>query len=161
MFNPETAPFIRPTFVPLFEEAARTFKIALSQAPVHGDDEIETAITTLGREPGGGLLIMPDNFMEIHRARIVSLAAQNGIPTISQSAVIARDGGLISYASDFRDLFRRAAGYVDNIFRGAKPSDLPVQMPVKYLIVINLKTAKLLRLTIPPTLLVAADEIVE
>lgn len=161
MFNPETAPFIRPTFVPLFEEAARKFKVGLDEMPIHSDDEIETAIAAFGREPGGGLLIMPDNFNEIHRARIVATAAQNNLPTISQSAVIARDGGLISYAADFRDLFRRAAGYADSILRGTKPSDFPVQMSVKYFIVINLKTAKTLGLSVPPTLLVAADEVIE
>jgi putative ABC transport system substrate-binding protein len=104
---------------------------------------------------------MPDNFVEIHRARIVSLAARNNVPTVSQSAVIARDGGLLSYAADFRDIFRRAARYVDGILRGAKPSELPVQMPIKYLMVINLKTARALGLSVPPALLVAADEVVE
>ena len=161
MFNPDTAPYIRSTFLPSFEVAAQSFKVTLILSPVHSDAEIETAITALGGEPGGGLLLMPDNFVEIHRARIVSLAARNNVPTISQSAVIARDGGLLSYAADFRDIFRRAAQYVDSILRGAKPSELPVQMPLKYLLVINLKTAKALGLTVPPSLLVRADEVIE
>jgi putative ABC transport system substrate-binding protein len=161
MFNPDTAPYIRSTFLPSFEVAAQSFKVTLILSPVHSDAEIETAITALGGEPGGGLLLMPDNFVEIHRARIVSLAAGNNVPTVSQSAVIARDGGLLSYAADFRDIFRRAASYVDSILRGAKPSELPVQMPIKYLMVINLKTAKALGLAVPPALLVAADEVIE
>jgi putative tryptophan/tyrosine transport system substrate-binding protein len=161
MFNPDIAPYIKSTFLPLFEVAARSFKVALVVAPVHNDAEIETAITALGGEPRGGLLAMPDNFVEIHRARIVSLAVRNNVPTVSQSAVIARDGGLLSYAADFHDIFRRAARYVDGILRGSKPSELPVQMPIKYLMVINLKTAKALGLTVPPALLVAADEVIE
>jgi len=161
MFNPDTAPYIRSTFLPSFEVAAQSFKVTLILSPVRSDAEIETAITALGGKPGGGLLLMPDNFVEIHRAWIVSLAARNNVPTISQSAVIARDGGLLSYAADFRDIFRRAARYVDSILRGAKPSELPVQMPIKYLMVINLKTAKALGLTVSPTLLVAADEVIE
>jgi ABC-type uncharacterized transport system substrate-binding protein len=161
MFNPDTAPYIRPTFLPLFEAAAQSFKVTLIAAPVHSDAEIETAITSLGREPGGGLLAVPDNFMEIHRAQIVSLAARNNVPTVSQTPVIARDGGLLSYGADFQDIFRRAARYVDSILRGAKPSELPVQMPIKYLMVINLKTAKALELTVPLGLLVAADEVIE
>ncbi len=162
MFNPDTAIYMRSNFfLPSFEIAAQSFKVSMIAAPVHSETEIEAAITTLAREPGSGLLALPDNFVEIHRARIVSLAAQNNMPVVSQSAVIARDGGLLSYAADFRDIFHRAARYVDGILRGAKPSDLPVQMPIKYLTVINLKTAKALGLTVPPALLVAADEVIE
>jgi putative tryptophan/tyrosine transport system substrate-binding protein len=161
MFNPDTAPYIRTTFLPLFEAAAQSFKVTLIAAPVHSDAEIETAITSLGREPGGGLLAVPDNFMEIHRARIVSLAARNNVPTVSQTPVIAREGGLLSYGADFRDIFRRAASSVDSVLRGAKPSELPVQMPIKYFMVINLKTAKTLGLTVPSSLLATADEVIE
>ena len=161
MFNPDLAPYVRSTFLPSFEVAAQSLKVVLIVAAVHNDAEIESAITALGGEPGGGLLLMPDTFVEIHRARIVSLAARNNVPIISQSAVVARDGGLLSYAADFRDIFHRAARYVDGILRGAKPSEFPVQMPIKYLTVINLKTAKALGLTVPPALLVAADEVIE
>ena len=161
MFNPDTAPYIKSTFLPLFEAAAQSFKVTLIAAPVHSDTEIEMAITSIGREPRCGLLAVPDNFMEIHRARIVSLAARNNMPTVSQTPVIARDGGLLSYGADFRDIFRRAARYVDSVLRGAKPSELPVQMPIKYLMVINLKTAKALGLTVPPALLLSADELIE
>ena len=161
MFNPDTAPYIRLDVLPSFEAAAQSFKVALIVAPVHSDAEIETVITSLGREPGGGLLVLPDNFVEIHRASIISLAARNNVPAISQTPVIARDGGLLSYGADFRDIFRRAARYVDSILRGAKPSELPVQMPIKYLMVINVKTAKALGLTVPQSMLLLADEVIE
>src|SRR6202795_290569 len=161
MFNPDTAPYINSYVLPSFEAAAQSFKVVLIAAPVHSDSEIETVITSLGREPGSGLLGMPDNFVEINRALIISLAARNNVPAVYQTPVIARDGGLLSYGADFRDIFRRATRYVDRILRGAKPSELPVQMPIKYLMIINLKTAKALRLAVPPALLVAADDVIE
>jgi ABC-type uncharacterized transport system substrate-binding protein len=114
-----------------------SLRIALIAAPVHNDTEIEAAIAELGREPGSGLLGMPDNFIEIHRALIISLAARNNIPAVYQTPVIARDGGLLSYGADFQDIFHRAARYVDQILRGAKPAELPVQLPTKYLMVIG------------------------
>ena len=161
MFNPDTAPYINSYVLPSFEAAAQSFNVALIAAPVHRDSEIATIITSLGREPGGGLLALPDNFVEINRASIISLAARNNVPAVYQTPVIARDGGLLSYGADFRDIFRRATRYVDRILRGAKPSELPVQMPIKYLMIINLKTAKALGLTVAPALLVAADEVIE
>lgn len=161
IFNPDTAPYIKSYALPFFEAAARSLKVALIAAPVHGEAEIETAITALGREPGGGLLGMPDNFVEIHRALIISLAARGKVPAVYQTPVIARDGGLLSYGADFRDIFRRSASYVDRILRGAKPSELPVQLPIKYQLVINLRTAKALGLTVPPSVVVIADEVIE
>jgi putative ABC transport system substrate-binding protein len=161
MFNPDTAPYVNSYVLPSFEAAAQSFKVALIAAPVHRDSEIETIITSLGRQPGWGLLALPDNFVEINRASIISLAAQNNVPAVYQTPVISRDGGLLSYGANFRDIFRRAARYVDSILHGAKPSELPVQMPIKYLMIINLKTAKALGLTVPPALLVAADEVIE
>jgi putative ABC transport system substrate-binding protein len=155
LFNPDTAPFIKSYVLPSFEAAARSLKVALIAAPVHNDTEIEAAIAELGREPGSGLLGMPDNFIEVHRAIIISLAARNNIPAIYQTPVIARDGGLLSYGADFQDIFHRAARYVD------QTSELPVQLPTKYLMVINLKTAKALGLTVPPALLATADEVIE
>jgi ABC-type uncharacterized transport system substrate-binding protein len=130
-------------------------------APVHSDAEIETLITSLGREPGGALFGGPDTFITNHRATIISLAARNHLPAIYVAPVCARDGGLISYGADFQDNFHRSAQYVNNILRGAKPSELPVQMPVKYLLIINLKTAKALGITVPQTLRVAADEVIQ
>jgi putative ABC transport system substrate-binding protein len=161
MFNPDTATYIKSYALPSFEAAARSLKVATVAAPVHNDTEIEATISALGREPGSGLLCMPDNFIEIHRALIISLAARNNVPAVYQTPVIARDGGLLSYGADFQDIFHRSARYVDNILRGAKPSELPVQLPTKYLMVVNLKTAKTLGLTVPPTLLATADEVIE
>ena len=161
IFNPETAPYTRSYVLPFFEAAARSLKIELVAAPVHGDAEIETVITALGHEPGSGLLGMPDNFVEVHRALIISLAAHSNVPAVYQTPVIARDGGLLSYGADFQDIFRRSASYVDRILRGAKPSELPVQLPIKYLMVVNLRTAKALGLTVPPSILLIADEVIE
>ena len=161
MFNPDTAPYMKSFLLPSFEAAARSLKVASAEAPVHNETEIEAAISSLGRDPGSGLLGMPDNFIEIHRALIISLAARNSVPAVYQTPIIAREGGLLSYGADFRDIFRSSARYIDNILRGAKPSELPVQLPVKYLMVVNLKTAKALGLAVPPTLLATADEVIE
>lgn len=161
MFNPDTAPIVNSMVMPVFETTAKSFNIAPIAAPVHSDAEIETLIISLGREPGGALFGGPDSFITNHRTTIISLAARNHLPTVFENPVFARDGALVSYGADFRDNFGRSARYVDNILRGAKPSELPVQMPVKYLLSINLKTAKALGLTVPPGLLVAADEVIE
>jgi ABC-type uncharacterized transport system substrate-binding protein len=161
MFNPDTAPYVSSYYLPSFEAAAQSLKVAPITARVYSDAEIETAIRSLGRDPGGGLLVMPDNFMEIHRAQIISLAARNNVPAVYQLPVNVRDGGLLSYGADFADIFRRAAPYVDRVLRGALPSELPVQMPTKYIMALNAKTAKALGLTVPPTLLVRADEVIE
>jgi putative tryptophan/tyrosine transport system substrate-binding protein len=161
MFNPDTAPYMKSFLLPPFEAAAGSLKVASVEAPVHNETEIEAAISSLGREPGSGLLGMPDNFIEIHRALIISLAARNSVPAVYQTPIIAREGGLLSYGAEFRDIFHRSAHYIDNILRGAKPSELPVQLPVKYFMVVNLKTAKALGLAVPPTLLATADEVIE
>lgn len=161
MFNPDTAPIVNSMVMPVFETTAKSFNIAPIAAPVRSDAEIEILITSLGREPGGALFGGPDSFLTNHRATIISLAARNHLPTVFENPVFVRDGALVSYAADFRDNFGRSARYVDNILRGAKPSELPVQMPVKYLLSINLKTAKALGLTVPQTLLLAADEVIE
>jgi putative ABC transport system substrate-binding protein len=131
-------------------------------APVRSDVEIETAIIALGREPGGGLVVMPDAFMNVHRASIISAAAQNKVPVVYWGPFFVRDGGLLSYGPDVSvDLYRPAASYVDRILRGAKPGDLPVQFPVKYEMAVNLKTAKALGLAIPPSIMLRATEVIE
>ena len=135
---------------------SKNTKVELIIAPVRNDIEIEAAITALGREPGGGLVVMPDAFTNAHRAPIISVAAQNNVPAVYAPSFLARDGGLLSYGPDGVDIWRRAATYVDRILRGDKPGDLPVQFPTKYEMVINLKTAKALGLTIPETLLANA-----
>jgi putative tryptophan/tyrosine transport system substrate-binding protein len=159
MFNPDTAPV--SAHMPSLETAARTLKVEPIIAPVHSDVEIETAIIAVGREPGGGLVVMPDVFLELHRATIISAAAQNNVPAVYYLSHFARDGGLLSYGVDRVDTFRRVATYVDRILRGTKVADLPVQFATKLELSINLKTAKALALTIPPSLLLRADEVIE
>ena len=109
-----------------------SLKVLPIAAPVHSDVEIEMAITSLGREPGGGLVVMPDAFMFVHRAPIILAAARNNVPAVYWQSYFARDGGLLSYGGDTVDPYRRAASYVDRILRGAKPGDLPVQFPTKF-----------------------------
>jgi putative ABC transport system substrate-binding protein len=159
MFNPDTSP--ASAFMPSFETAARALKVEQIIAPVHSDIEIETAIVAHGREPGGGLVVIPDTFMVVHRAPIISAAAKNNVPAVYWTHSFARDGGLLSYAADTGELWRRAASYVDRILRGAKPAELPVQFPTKFEMIVNLKTAKALGLTIPETLLATADEVIQ
>ena len=158
MFNPEMAPSVH---MPSFETAARSLKVAPIIAPVRSDAEIETAIIALGREPGSGLVVLSDAFMLTHRGPVILAAARNDVPAVYSQSDFARDGGLLSYGVDHVDNWRRAATYVDRILRGAKPGDLPVQFPVKYEMVVNLKTAKALGLTVPQSILLRADEVIE
>jgi len=159
MFNPDTSP--ASTYMPSLETAARSLKVVPITAPVHSDVEIETAIIALGREPGGGLVVMPDVFMVAHRAPIILAAARNKVPAVYSDSYFARDGGLLSYGPDRVDIFRRAATYVDRILRGAKPGDFPVQFPTKFEMAVNLKTVKALGLTVPQSILLRADEVIE
>jgi putative ABC transport system substrate-binding protein len=159
MFNPDFP--AASVFMPSFETAARSLKIVPITAPVHSDAEIERAIIALGREPGGGLVVVGDVFTTTHRASLISAAAQNNVPAVYQPSYFARDGGLLTYGPDAVDPFRRAATYVDRILRGEKPADLPVQFPTKFEMVVNLKTAKALGLAIPPSIMLRADEIIE
>jgi putative ABC transport system substrate-binding protein len=159
MINPDTPS--ASAFVPSFETAARSLKVVPIIAPVHSDSEIETAIIALGREPGGGLVVMPGGFMPLHRAPIISAAARSNVPAVYYFSFFARDGGLLSYGPDTVDIFHRSTTYVDRILRGAKPAELPVQMPTKYEMVVNLKTAKALGLTVPQSILLRADEVIE
>src|SRR5215472_14180560 len=129
MFNPDTAPV--SVYMPSFETAARSLKVVPITAPVHSDLEIETAIIALGREPGGGFVVMPEIFMLVHHAPIISAAARNNVPAVYAIPAFARNGGLLSYGFDLVDPVRRAATYVDRILRGAKPGDLPMQFPTE------------------------------
>jgi putative ABC transport system substrate-binding protein len=147
--------------MPAFETAVRSLKVALITAPVHSEAEIENAIIALGREPGGGLVVMADVFMDVHRAPIILAAARNNIPAVYSGAYFPREGGLLSYGVDQPDNYRRAATYVDRILRGAKPGDLPVQLPTKFEMVLNLKAAKALGLAVPPSILLRATEVIE
>jgi len=159
MFNPDTA--LVSTWMPSFETAARAFKVVLIPAPVHSDAEIETAVIALGREPGVGLVVMPEVFMQAHRVPIILAAARNSVPAVYGDSVFARDGGLLSYGIDTVDSYRRATTYVDRILRGEKPGDLPVQLPRKFEMVVNRKTATALGLAIPPSIMLRADEVIE
>jgi putative ABC transport system substrate-binding protein len=159
MFNPDTDPI--STLMPSFETAARSLKVVPITTPVHNDVEIETAIIALGREPGGGLVVMPNVFTSLRRVPLILTAARNNVPAVYPQSFYAKDGGLLSYGPDQANIFRRAASYVDRILRGAKPGDLPVQFPVKYEMVVNLKTAKALGLTVPQSILLRADEVIE
>ena len=144
--------------MPSLEAAARSLKVVLIAAPVRSDAEIETAIITLGREPGGGLVVMSDLFVIQHRASVISAAARNNVPAVYLRSDFVQDGGLLV---DQVDTYRRAATYVDRLLRGAKPAELPVQFPTKFDMVINLKTAKTLGLAVPPSILLRADEVIE
>jgi putative ABC transport system substrate-binding protein len=159
MFDPDIAPV--SVYIPSLETAARSLKVVPIITPVHSDVEIETATMALGREPGVGLVVMPDAFTLGHRVPIVSAAARNNVPAIYWASVFARNGGLLSYGFDAVDAHRRAAYYVDRILRGAKPGDLPVQFPTKFEMVVNRKTATALGLAVPPSIMLRADEVIE
>jgi putative ABC transport system substrate-binding protein len=159
MFNPDFPPAL--VYVPSFETAAQSLKVVPIAAPVHSDTEIEMAIIALGREPGGGLVVISDGFTNVHRAPIILAAARNNVPAVYNVSAAARDGGLLSYSVDPVGNWRRAATYVDRILRGARPGDLPVQFPTKFEMVVNRKTAKALGLAIPPSILLRADEVIE
>ena len=161
LFNPETAPYVGRYYQGPFEEAARSFGVQPSASPVRSDVEIASALAALQGEPPGGLIVMPDTFNIVHRQQIIELAARHRVPAIYPYSFAAREGGLISYGIDPVDLFRRAAGYVDRILKGAKAAELPMQAPVKFELLINLKTANALALRIPPTLLATADDVIE
>jgi putative tryptophan/tyrosine transport system substrate-binding protein len=158
MFNPDTSPV---SALPSIETAARTLKVEPNTALVHGDLDIEAAIIALGREPAAGLVVLPDVFTFAHRARIILAAARNNVPAVYPLSEFVRDGGLLSYGLDTEYSSRLAATYVDRILRGAKPGDLPVQLPTKFEMVVNLKTAKALGLAVPQSVLLRADELIE
>jgi putative ABC transport system substrate-binding protein len=161
IFNPDTAAGRGSYYRPSFEAAALSLKVEPIASPVYNDADIETVVTSLGREPTGGLVVMPDAFTITHRAPIILSAARNNVPTVYWNSPYAREGGLLSYGVDNADIFRRSASYVDRILRGAKPADLPVQVPTKYEFVINMKTAKALGLDVPWFLQQSADEVIE
>jgi putative tryptophan/tyrosine transport system substrate-binding protein len=161
IFNPDTAPGGGLYYPPLFEAAARALNVVPVVAPVHSDGEIESIMALLGRQPVGGGVVVEDAFMLVHRSTIISLASRNHVPAIYGSSTWPRNGGLLSYGIEAVDLFRRAAPYVDRILRGVKPVDLPVQLPVKFEMALNAKTAKALGLTVPQSILLSADEVIE
>jgi putative tryptophan/tyrosine transport system substrate-binding protein len=160
IFNPNTAPYY-PLYLDAIEKAASSFAVESIPVEVHDDAEIESAISTLSHGPDSGLIAMPDSFNMVHRRTIIALMDRYRLPAMYYFPFFARDGGLISYGPDEADMFQQAAGYVDRILKGAKASDLPVQQPTKYELVINLKAAKALGLEVPAQLLARADEVIE
>jgi putative ABC transport system substrate-binding protein len=160
MFNPDTAPYAEYYLRPL-RVAAPKLGVKAFTAIVRSESDIQESITALGRESGGGLIVMTDSFMTVHRKSVIALTARYKVPAIYWVGNIPAEGGLLSYGVDYAELFRRAAPYVDRILRGAKPAELPVQQPVKFELVINLRTAKALGLTIPQSILVRADKVIE
>jgi putative ABC transport system substrate-binding protein len=157
--NPKTSPY--EYFLRAAEAVAPSLAIELVPSRVENVSDIERSIETFARRPDGGLLLVPDVNTTIHRDLIIALTARHGLPAVYPFRSFVAAGGLMSYGTDSRDMFRKAASYVDRILRGANPADLPVQAPTRYETVINLKTANALGLSMPPGLLVAADEVIE
>jgi putative tryptophan/tyrosine transport system substrate-binding protein len=160
IFNPETAPYYG-MYLRSIEAATGAIPIELIAVQVSTEADIESAIRKIGREPHEGLFVLPDSHNVVHRKRIIQLAAEYRLPAIYYFRYFASDGGLIAYGPDEMDLFLRTAAYVDRILKGTNPSDLPVQQPTKFELVINLKTAKALGLSVPDKLLALADEVIE
>jgi putative ABC transport system substrate-binding protein len=161
MFDPKTSPGGGTYYVRQIGQAAVSLHLTAVPMAVNSAADIERAVEAAAREPSGSLLVLPDVTTTSHRDLITRLAARRRLPAIYSSSYFVKGGGLISYGVEITDLYRRAAGYVDRILRGAKPSELPVQGPVKFELAINLRTAKALALTVPPALLGRADELVE
>jgi putative ABC transport system substrate-binding protein len=160
LFNPATTPYANIYLNP-FKAAAASFGLEAIDAPVHSVSDLEFVIAEQGRTPNGSLVVIPDGFLNVHRTEIVSLAAHHRVPAVYPWRFFPEIGGLLSYGSDQADLFRLAATYVDRILRGVKPSELPVQAPVKYELVVNLKTAKALGIEVPLSFQQRADEVIE
>ena len=160
IFNPETSTG-GTSYLHAVETAAPLFSVAATGAPVHHAGDIELAISSLVREPGGGLIVLPDAFTASHLKQIIELAARYRLPAIYAGRDYANEGGLMTYGTDTIDLYRRAASYVDQVLKGANPANLPVQAQTKFGLVINLTTAKALGLTVPPSLLDRADDVIE
>ena len=160
LYNPETASYARES-LRYAGTAAAAYAVELTEAPVHTETEIEGAVATLAREPDGGIIVLTSDFTVTHRELIVGLAAQHRMPMISDASIFTDYGGIISYGPDIIDSFRLAAGYIDRILKGEKPADLPVQAPTRFQLIVNLKAAKAIGLTIPETFLVRADKVIE
>lgn len=161
IFNPKTAPYAEYYYLPQLIAVAARLGVKTFAAVVGSEIDIENVIARLGREPDGGLIVMTDSYMLVHRKSIIDLTARHKVPAIYYLGAMVDEGGLISYGVDYVDMFRQAAPYVDRILRGAKPADLPVQYPSKFELVINTVTAKALGLTIPQSILVRADRLIQ
>jgi putative ABC transport system substrate-binding protein len=160
VFNPEAASIAR-FFMPSVRAVQSSISFELTEAPVRNEAELEDAVAAAALRPSPGLIFLPDSFLQSRPAIVAGLAAKHKVPAVYSVSAFARSGGLLTFGIERVDLFVRAAGYVDRILKGEKPTDLPVQMPNKFELVINLKTAKALGLAVPPSLLARADEVIE
>src|SRR5215831_2660489 len=161
MFDPKVAPGGGTYYTSLIKTAASSSALAPAPMPFHEASVIEPMIDDFAQVPNGGLVVLPDAGTNLYRAQIMAAAARAGLPAIYGFPNLAEEGRLMSYGVDVTELLRRAANYVDRILKGAKPGDLPVQLPDKFQFVINLKTAKALNIQIPPGVLAIADEVIE
>jgi len=159
MYNPDTAPYAPPLIASAKATAARG--VAVFECLTRNDREIEAATSSLGNEPHGGLLIIPEPFTNAHRDQIIAQSARFGLPTLNPVFGAASRGALISYTYAFDVMMRQPVTYIDRILRGESPGNLPVQAPTKYVLSINVKVAKTLGLSVPSTLLALADEVIE
>jgi putative tryptophan/tyrosine transport system substrate-binding protein len=159
LFNPATAPF--EYYLNPVKAAARSFAVEAIAAPVHDTTQLESVVAAQAREPNGGLIVMPDNFMIARRVEVTSLAARYRLPAVYNLRAFADVGGLLSYGVNETDNFRRAATYADRILQGTTPSELPIQAPVTFELVVNLTAAKALGLTVPQSILLRADEVIQ
>jgi putative ABC transport system substrate-binding protein len=160
LFNPEQGPYYSFWFKSV-EAAASALGIQVTAAPIRTAADVEAAISAIAALPNGGLVVEPDAYTSANRGLIIGLAARYRLPAIYAHPRDTAEGGLVSYGPNVDNLFRRSASYIDRILKGEEPADLPVQQPLKYQLVINLKTAKMLNLTVPNTLLISADEVIE
>ena len=160
IYNPETSPQSK-VFLQSIEAAAPSLAVEVSHAPVHDTSDIEATLEMFSRQPRGGLIVPSDTFTQMRRGLIVELAARHRLPAIYASAEFVRNGGLMYYGFDFVEQFRQAASYVDQILKGASPGDLPVRQPTKFVLAINMKTAKALHLDVGSSLLARADSVIE
>ena len=160
IFNPDAAPFAA-LFNRTIEAAAPTFGMAVTLAPIYDDAGIEEVVASHAREPGGGLIILPESFSVTHRKTIIAAAARYKLPAVGLTDLFPRDGGLMSYWIDSIETYSQAASYIDRILKGADPANLPVQQPTKFSLILNIKTAKALGLTVPAEVLSIADEVIE
>jgi len=161
LYNPDAIPSAGAPYTPSFQESATEFNVLPITAEVRSEDQIKSAMTKLAAMAHSALIVLPDNYITVHRQMIISLAAELRIPAIYSYRYYADEGGLLSYGVDVLDLFRRAPDYIDRILRGSKPAELPVQAPRKFELVINMKTARSLGITMPRILLAGADELLE
>jgi putative tryptophan/tyrosine transport system substrate-binding protein len=161
MANPDTAVGRGTYYKQAFESAAATLAVVPVAAPVHSVSEIESTVAALAQTPNTGLVVSPDSFTQAHDKLIVTLASKHRLPAIYGNGSFPMVGGLVSYGPNFVDTVQRAASYIDRILRGEKPAELPVQAPIKFEMIVNLKAAKALGLIVPPTLIARADEVIE